>query len=315
MADCWERSCPHTFKTCVTASCEGIDEVVSVDAGSVGQPPSVPSSTSEPSSPVNNSTDRAAPSVSSPAPATDGEGQGGQEAGEVEMENPGGDDEVESIGPGGHDDVESIGSGGPVEAEAPPPTARRPRHVAELADFNTPARDNDEVRDGRTRAQTRAVNQQSVPGLVAILGPISASETVYALLAEQKAGDEIELPKELVQDVESEPGSYQEAQQSKYANIWEVARSVEIEGFIGAGTFTLAVKVPVGCNVINATWVFKWKADETGKIAKAKARLIAKGFKQKYGVNYLETFSPTANAASQQLFVALACKCDLELLH
>ena len=87
---------------------------------------------------------------------------------------------------------------------------------------------------------------------MATLGPISASQMIYALVAEQRAGDEIELPKELVQDVESEPGSYQEAQQSKNAKIWEVARSAEIEGLIRAGTFTLAVKVPVGCNVIDA---------------------------------------------------------------
>ena len=310
------RGVAHTLlRHDVTTSGAGIDEVVSVDAGSVGQSPPVPSFPSEPSSPVNNSSDRAAPSVSSPAPEIDGEGQGGQETGEVEMENPGGDDEVESIGPGGHDDVDSIALGGPVEAEAPPPAARRPRHVAELADFNTPARENDEVRDGRTRAQTRAVNQQSVPGLVATLGPISASEIVYALVAELRAGDEIELPKELVQDVESEPGSYQEAQQSKYAKVWEVARSADIEGLIRAGTFTVAVKVPVGCNVIGARWVFKRKADKTGKIVKAKARLVAKGFKQKYGADYLETFSPATNAASQRLLVALACKYNLELLH
>ena len=117
---------------------------------------------------------------------------------------------------------------------------------------------------------------------------------MYALLAEQRAGDVVELPKELVQDVESEPGSYQEARQSKHANIWDGAMSAEVEGLIRAGTFTLAVKIPVGCNVIDARWGFKWKADETGKIVKAKARLVAKGFKQKYGVDYLETFSPTA---------------------
>ena len=101
---------------------------------------------------------------------------------------------MESIVPGGHDDVELIGpEGQEVEAEAPPPAARRPRHVAELADLNTAARENDEVREGRTRAQTRAVNQQSVSGLVATLGPISASEIMYALLAEQRAGDDVEI--------------------------------------------------------------------------------------------------------------------------
>ena len=50
-------------------------------------------------------------------------------------------------------------------------------------------------------------------------------------------------------------------------------------------------------------------------MVKAKARLVAKGFKQKYGVGYLETFSPTANAASQRLLVALTYKYNLELLH
>ena len=166
-AEIWpivRRGVAHTrLRRDVTASGVGIDEVVSADVGSVGQSPFVQSSPSEASSPVNDSSDRAAPSVSSPAPETDGEGQGGQEAGEVGMGNPRGDGEVESIGPGGHDNEESIGSGGPVDAEAPLPAARRPRHVAELADFNTPARENDKVRDGRTRAQTRTVNQQSVP--------------------------------------------------------------------------------------------------------------------------------------------------------
>ena len=149
----------------VTASGAEMAEVVSVDAGSVGQSPSVPSSPSKPSSPVNNSSDRAAPSLSSPAPETNGEGQGGQGAGEVEMGNPGGDDEVESIVPGGHDDVEAIWSGGPVEVEALPPAARRPRHVAELADFNTPARDNDEVIDGRLTRKPVQLTSRAYPAL------------------------------------------------------------------------------------------------------------------------------------------------------
>ena len=36
---------------------------------------------------------------------------------------------------------------------------------------------------------------------------MSASEIVYALVSEQRAGDEIELLKKMVQDVESKPGA------------------------------------------------------------------------------------------------------------
>ena len=57
--------------------------------------------------------------------------------------------------------------------------------------------------------------------------------------------------------------------------------SAQFEGLLGAGTFVLAAKTPEGCNVIDARWVCKWKADGTGKIVKAKARLVEKGFKQK----------------------------------
>ncbi|CAB1115195.1 unnamed protein product [Ectocarpus sp. CCAP 1310/34] len=258
-----------------------VDEVFSVDAGSLGQSPS-----------VSSATNSHAPSVSSQDSVDD------QELGGAESSVGGQDNEA--VGPGGQ--------------EVAPPATRRPRHVVELADFNTAPRENDQVRVGRTRTQTRAVNQQTPSGLVAALGPLTASEITYTLVAEQKAG-QAQLPKEHIQDVQPEPDSYQEARQSKHAEVWDVAMSAEFEGLVRAGTFSLAVKVPIGCNVIDARWVFKWKADETGKIVKAKARLVAKGFKQKHGIDYLLTFSPTANAASIRLLVALACKYNLELLH
>ena len=93
------------------------------------------------------------------------------------------------------------------------------------------------------------------------------------LLSEQKASDEGELPKELIQEVESEPVSFQEACSSKHALIWDKAMSAEFEGLLGAGTFALAAKTPEGCNVIDARRVYKWKADETGKIVKARLGL------------------------------------------
>ena len=39
------------------------------------------------------------------------------------------------------------------------------------------------------------------------------------------------------------------------------------------------VVVPESINVVNAKWIYKWKTDAHGHIVKAKARLVANGFR------------------------------------
>ena len=91
--------------------------------------------------------------------------------------------------------------------------------------------------------------------------------------------------------------------------------NLEFEGLLAAGTFTLVGSVPEGSNIVNAIWVFKWKTDVNGEILKAKARLVAKGFSQRYQIDFLEVFSPTANAATIRLLVALANTHGWDLSH
>ena len=205
-----------------SAGVAGDEGVVVGDSHDVEQPPSSPLSISGP--PLE---------VGSPSPETVEQELGGQESGSRE---PGG----QALG----DDQQEL-----------PPAARSA--LRQLAAHNTPAHDNDEVRAGRTRARTRAEAQQGASVLFATLGPFAGTEMVEALISEQRASDEGELPKELVQDVESEPASFQEACSSKHALIWDKAMSAEFEGLLGAGTFALAAKTPEGCNVIDARWVYK----------------------------------------------------------
>lgn len=67
--------------------------------------------------------------------------------------------------------------------------------------------------------------------------------------------------------------------------------------------------------MVSAKWVFTWKADEHGKVVKAKARLVARGFSQRPGVDYYETFAPTPAASCIRMMAAIACELQLDLCH
>lgn len=58
--------------------------------------------------------------------------------------------------------------------------------------------------------------------------------------------------------------------------------------------------------VINCRWVFKKKIDAKGVVKRHKVRLVARGFTQRKGVNFNETFAPVAKFTSLRLLFALA---------
>jgi hypothetical protein len=60
-----------------------------------------------------------------------------------------------------------------------------------------------------------------------------------------------------------------------------------------------------GTNIINCKWVYKIKRKCDGSIDRYKAWLIVKGFKQRYRIDYKDTFSPVVKAATIHIVLSI----------
>ena len=65
------------------------------------------------------------------------------------------------------------------------------------------------------------------------------------------------------------------------------------------------VKVPNGIKPVGCKWVYKRKRGVDGKVETFKVRLVAKGYKQKEGIDYNETFSPVVILKSIRILLSI----------
>ena len=66
------------------------------------------------------------------------------------------------------------------------------------------------------------------------------------------------------------------------------------------------VPKPENKSVVSSKWIYKIKHVVDGSIEKYKARFVARGFTQKEGIDYEETFAPVARYTSIRTIMALA---------
>ncbi|CAI7900295.1 unnamed protein product [Closterium sp. NIES-54] len=87
------------------------------------------------------------------------------------------------------------------------------------------------------------------------------------------------------------PRSYAEAIEGPYSSQWQAAMDAEMASWKSTGTYVDEVPPP-GANIVSGMWIFRVKRPP-GSPPVFKARYVARGFSQRQGVDYFETFSPT----------------------
>ncbi|PKU87515.1 Retrovirus-related Pol polyprotein from transposon TNT 1-94 [Dendrobium catenatum] len=108
---------------------------------------------------------------------------------------------------------------------------------------------------------------------------------------------------------QSDPTSYNEA--NKLLE-WRKAMAAEFLALQRQETWQL-VPAPINKQILGCKWTFRTKLHADGSIARHKARLVALGNQQEYGLDYVETFSPVAKLPTIRVLFTVALYHDWKI--
>ena len=118
----------------------------------------------------------------------------------------------------------------------------------------------------------------------------------------------------LARQLEKDPSTREQMLQSDHRDGFIDGEHTELETLMMQKVYEL-VEMTDGMNVLDCKWVYKAKRHPTsGEIKKYRSRLVAKGFKERHGIEYLETFSSNVKLEVVRLLFAIATYYDLDIL-
>ncbi|CAI7762117.1 unnamed protein product, partial [Closterium sp. NIES-53] len=105
--------------------------------------------------------------------------------------------------------------------------------------------------------------------------------------------------------------SYAEAITASYSSQRQTAMDAEMASWKSTGTSVDTV-LPPRANIVDGMWIFRVKRPP-GSPPVFKARYIARGFSQRHGVDFFQTFSPTPKMTTLWVLLHVAAQRDYEL--
>ncbi|CAI7782328.1 unnamed protein product [Closterium sp. NIES-54] len=110
------------------------------------------------------------------------------------------------------------------------------------------------------------------------------------------------------------PRSYAEAIEGPDSSQWQAAMDAEMAFWKSTSTYVNEVPLP-RANILSGMWIFRVKRPQVSPPF-FKARCVARGFSQRQGVDFFQTFSPTLKMTTLRVLLHVAAQRDYELhLH
>ena len=159
---------------------------------------------------------------------------------------------------------------------------RRSRHESGSTSFVSPS-DLDLVLDPAPASTTlrRSTRPSRPPNWYGFFSPVSLVATLSTI---------------------SIPSCYKQAMEHE---CWQIAMQAELQALEENHTWDI-VPCPPTVKPIGSKWVFSVKLRSDGSLDRYKARLVALGNKQEYGVDYEETFAPVSKMTTVRTILAIA---------
>ncbi|CAI7872972.1 unnamed protein product [Closterium sp. NIES-53] len=107
------------------------------------------------------------------------------------------------------------------------------------------------------------------------------------------------------------PRSYAQVITGPYSSQWQTAMDAEMASWKSTGTYLDEVP-PSGANIVDGMWIFRVNRSP-GSLPVFKARYIARGFSQRQGVDFFQTFSPTPKMTTLRVLLHVAAQRDYKL--
>ena len=110
------------------------------------------------------------------------------------------------------------------------------------------------------------------------------------------------------------PKTIDEALHGPYKHMWGPATQDELASLQAYGTWELLPK-PDYVRLFPLRWVWGNKYNAKGEHVRCKARLVVKGFLQRPGIDFDETYAPVSKYATIRAVLAVTAYYDWELIH